>query len=457
MTDADGPTRLDRADTWIDRHAVALFALMTTASAVFIAWLGSGLTYFSDEWAFIEGRSLVDPATWFPPHNEHWSTLPVIVYRLLVETVGLRSYLPYLAIVLALHVACAALVFVLLRRTSGSAIALGGSAIVLVFGSGFENLLWGFQIGFVGSMVLGLAMLAILDGPLSGRRIAAVLGLLVANLMTSGVALTFLAIASIEMLLRPGWRRALPLLAIPAGAYVVWYLAFGSAGIATHRDPFTLDSVMAVPGFVVSGVLGTLASITGLTGVLTTFVVAGVAVVAARRWPAIPVRSVAIGCGIVVQYALIALVRAGVNEAGATYTRYTYLTGILAIVGIGALVGRPRLPERGAGRVLLTAVPVTILALALTLNVAMLVGGRVLFAERAMTTRALVMVGTEPVLPPGVDPGRSLILVPSPESLRAIIARYGSPLDDVLVPWAVEPVTAAALEDARRRAASPSP
>jgi hypothetical protein len=92
-----------------------------------------------------------------------------------------------------------------------------------------------------------------------------------------------------------------------------------------------------------------------------------------------------------------------------------------------------------------------------TLNVAMLIRGRVLFAERAMTTRALAVVGTEPVLPAGVDPGRTLILVHPPESLRAIIARHDSPLDDVLVPWAVEPVTAAALEDARRRAARPSP
>src|ERR1700675_1991519 len=97
----------------------ALFVLAAAVAGPILLWLGAGLTFFSDEWAFIEKRSLGDPSTWFPPHNEHWSTVPVLFYRALVETVGLGSYTPYLALLIALHVLVAGLVFVLVRRSCG--------------------------------------------------------------------------------------------------------------------------------------------------------------------------------------------------------------------------------------------------------------------------------------------------------------------------------------------------
>jgi hypothetical protein len=441
----------------LERHAVALFALAAAASSLLILGLGLGLTFFADEWAFIESRALGDPSTWLVPHYEHWSTLPVIVYTGLLETVGLRSYVPYLAVLLALHVACATLVFVLLRRSSGPIFALGGALVVLVFGTGSENLYWGFQIGFVGSMVLGLTMLAILDGPATSRSIAAIVALLVANLMTSGVGLTFLFIATVELSLRTRWRRATPLLAIPAGVYVAWFLAFGSMGTLTQRGTSTIASVLAIPGVVSAGVVWTLGSITGLTGPLAIAVAAGVLVVAARRGRSVPVRALAVGAGIVVQYALIALAGTGFTEGQAEYSRYTYLTGVLALVGLGALIGRPRLPASGPLRVFMVAASATVLVLALGMNLALLMRGRELFREWAMATRAIVTVALEPTLPPGVDPSRSLILVPSPVSLHRIVATYGSPLDDVLAPWSVEPVSEAALEAARRRVVGPGP
>ena len=333
----------DRVTAWLQRHAVAVFALAAVASSLLIVWLGLGLTFFSDEWAFIERRALGDPSTWLAPHNEHWSTIPIIVYRGLVETVGLRSYVPYLAVLLALHVACATLVFILLRRSSGPIIALGGSVVVLVFGSGFENLYWGFQIGFVGSMVLGLAMLAVLDGPATSRSIAAVVTLLVANLMTSGIGLTFLFIAAVELSLRSGWRRALPLLVLPAGTYLAWYLAFGSMGIRTHGDPFTIEAAVAIPGVVSAGIMWMLGSITGLTGPLAFVVAAGVVVLVARRGRLIPTRFVALAAGIIVQYAIIALAGARAAEGQAYFSRYTYLTGILAVVALGDMLPYSRL------------------------------------------------------------------------------------------------------------------
>ena len=36
------------------------------------------------------------------PHNEHWSTLPILVYRVLWQLFGLRTYVPYQLVALLL-------------------------------------------------------------------------------------------------------------------------------------------------------------------------------------------------------------------------------------------------------------------------------------------------------------------------------------------------------------------
>src|SRR5262245_47511654 len=57
-----------------------------------------------DEWDFIVQRKAGDLGDLFRPHNGHWTTLPILAYRFLYATVGLRTYFPYrfLAIVLYL-------------------------------------------------------------------------------------------------------------------------------------------------------------------------------------------------------------------------------------------------------------------------------------------------------------------------------------------------------------------
>ena len=87
---------------------------------------------------------------------------------------GLSSYMPYLALLALLHVVVVLEVYVLARRAAG---AWSGAVIALIvafFGSGFENLFWAMQIGFVGAIALGLAAMILLDGqPGRGRVIAA--------------------------------------------------------------------------------------------------------------------------------------------------------------------------------------------------------------------------------------------------------------------------------------------
>ena len=447
----------ERAGAAIEHRATAVFIGLAVLASLVILWLGRGLTFFSDEWAFIERRSLGDPATWFAPHNEHWATLPVIVYRALFETVGLGSYFPYLLLVVALHVVVAALVFRLVRRRAGAVIALASSAVVLFFGAGFENLFWGFQIGFLGAMVAGLGAFEVLDGPPGGRRAGGVAALLLVAVATQGVGLFFVVGVTVEMLLRAEWRRWIVALLVPVGAYGAWYVAIGRTGIGAHRDPFSLDSALRVPEFVFSGVGGAAGAITGVGPtvglVVAALIVVWVAWLLVRREPISP-RFVACAGAIVVAYALIALTRAGVTVNQVHYTRYTYVTGILLIVGLAALASPRAAALAGRsrrGRLLTIIGSLVVLELALLWNVSLLVQGRELFVERAALTRALVSAALSQDRPAAADLDRSLILVPSPHSLEQIVAEHGSPVNDWFWGSNVEPLQPELLAEANRR------
>ena len=85
---------------------------------MFLATQVGGLWFFTDEWAFLTGRSLTGSgavAGLFVPHNEHWSTIPVLVYRAPFHLFGLRTYVPNVAITIGLQLATSLLLYLLLR------------------------------------------------------------------------------------------------------------------------------------------------------------------------------------------------------------------------------------------------------------------------------------------------------------------------------------------------------
>jgi hypothetical protein len=59
-----------------------------------------------------------------------------VIYKLLLETVGLTSYLPYLGVLLLFHIATAAGLFVVITRQAGAFLALAMSALFLFLGAG---------------------------------------------------------------------------------------------------------------------------------------------------------------------------------------------------------------------------------------------------------------------------------------------------------------------------------
>jgi hypothetical protein len=309
-------------------------------------------------------------------------------------------------------------------------------------------------------MAFGLGAIAVLDAhPPSRRRGVVAIALLIGGLMSSGVGVTFVIVVGVELVLDRERRRLLPLLAIPIAVYGIWYALIGRTGISTFavfRDPFTLPAVENAPSSIVEGIGNAVGAVVGVGPAiglwvgLVALVACGLLLASDPRGPG-TARFLACLTGIVVQYALIGILRGALVADITNYTRYTYVSAILLIVGGSALLPRLRVVPAVRLRRIALIGGGSLLAVSLIWNGRLLLEGRELFGERAGMTRALVTVGLARPLPAGVDPDRSLVLVPSPASLERIVASYGSPLGDSLAPWSVAAIPPAIAMEALRR------
>jgi hypothetical protein len=435
--------------------AVAVAALGALA---LLLWLGRGLTFFADEWAVMAERS-ISLDSFLQPFNEHWLGVTTVLYRLLLETVGLASYMPYLAVLALLHLVVVAEVYVLGRRATAPTLAAMAAIIIAFFGSGFENLFWAMQIGFVGTIGLGLGAVILLDGRPSPARVVAATGLLTVGMMTSGFGLFMLAFTGLDLLLDPRRRRLVLALLVPASVYLGWYLVYGRSGVATARAPFTLEAILSVPRFVLEGAGTAFGSVVGvgpLLGQVAAVVLAVALLVRLVRRRPIPGRALACFGAILIQYGILGLIRAQLFEGAAEYSRYAYLSGIFALLGILSVIGHRPVPADPRRQLAVTAAVVGVFTLAMVWNVWLLIEGRVLFAARADNTRAAIVVATGD-LPPGVDPDQAELLDRTITRLREIVVEFGSPLKDAVAgdavqspsPSLVERVRASIVEAAR--------
>jgi hypothetical protein len=224
--------------TW--RHA----HLLTLAAGFAVLMVHNRNQWFwGDEWAFVadRGPGLADMHL-LQPHNEHWSTLPLLVYWALLSTVGLASYLPYAAVVVVAHLGLTHLLWrACLRAGARPAIATGVATVFVVLGAGAENLLWAFQMGFVAAVAFGWAAVLLHDhdGPF-GRRDVAGWGASVAALTCSGPALVMVGVATLTVALRRHrWRDTLLTAAVPAVVFLGWWAAEGrhaETGVGTSSE-----------------------------------------------------------------------------------------------------------------------------------------------------------------------------------------------------------------------------
>ena len=235
-----------RDERWAARGFVAIGML---ASLFYLA-IGRRLWFVNDEWDFLARRTIGSFRSLFDSHNGHWCTLPVVVYRVLWWAFGLRTYMPYQVLIIALHFLVAWLLRrVMLRAGVAPWTATATALILVLFGRGASDILWPFQITYVGALVFGLThlLLADHDGPLDRRdRLGLAAG--AAALLCSGVAIALVIVVGIATLIRRGARVA-AVHTVPLGvAYVIWmstmaHGAFTASGTsASNKLRFVLST-----------------------------------------------------------------------------------------------------------------------------------------------------------------------------------------------------------------------
>jgi hypothetical protein len=237
------------------------FASLVGAFA-FWAWLDRGLWFFGDEWDFLITRGLrygpTNPQSIWFPHNEHWSTLPVLLWRGLFSVFHLSSYWPYIVPVFLAQVGVMHLTWRLCRRAGVDAWVAAAAVTLLGFlGAGAEDLTWGFQIGFVGSVLFGLLAFDLLDRPLANQaahRAATFASFaLLASLMCSTIGDAMVLGAAVLAFARRPKREAGRVLALPVVAYALWFVVVGRLGLAESSDHFPLARFTGAPSFVWNG------------------------------------------------------------------------------------------------------------------------------------------------------------------------------------------------------------
>lgn len=312
-----------------------LIACTLIACAVF-GWISRGFQFYHDEWDFVL-HPPSSPGDYFAPHNEHWSTVALLIYQALLHALGMRSHVPFMAAVLAMHAVSVFLLFRLVRRRSGELLALLAALLLLVFGWGADDFLWAFQVGFQGSLVFGLLALDLLDH--DGRSAAPVAAVcLLASVASSGVGLAFVAAALVELLFDPS-RRARAWVAAPAVAgYVAWLSVVGRTAVHPPQGLLTASTIGLLAHYVGFGIGAAGAAVVGggirvgqagayvALAVLLTLV----AIAAAKR---VGSRVLGAAAGLLVLFAGAGLVRAGIAtylEAGSR--RYLYVGAVFVLL-----------------------------------------------------------------------------------------------------------------------------
>jgi hypothetical protein len=339
-----------------------VFAATCLGAIPLLLWYGRGAWFTLDEWDLVALRTAGNLGDLFRPHYQHWFTLPIIEFRVLFQVFGLRTYVPYQLLSILMHIAAAALLFVVMRRAQVFPwLATVYAGAFVLFGSGASDMLNAFQISFVGALVFGLVQLIFADhdGPIDRRDwVGLLFGLLA--LMCSGIAVTMVIVVGIATLLRRNWRVAV-FHTVPLGVvYLVWFAIIGHN--QNQHLPIEHPTVSEVLRFVAVGLraaLGDLGQVPVVPVALAVVLVGGIYVAYRqlgredfRRRAAAPVSLLA---GSIVFLFLTGTGRAGhskfafIATSGPEYareSRYVYLTAAMMLPALAfastALLRRSR-------------------------------------------------------------------------------------------------------------------
>jgi hypothetical protein len=329
--------------------------LVLAAQGAFLIWLVTGLYFvWGDDYDFLLLRGTIPGVgvSWLEPHDDHWMTSVVVIFRVIFHFFGVRTYVPYGVVTVVLHLATALVMFLLVRRLGARPWpSVFAGTFVAFLGAGAQAVLWDTTMGLIGSIFFGFlaVYLGARFGYHSGRLRWSWLPLVV-GLTFSGTGVVAVAFAAAFAWCRTGWRAGLRVLSVPTGVFVLWYISYGRTGakppLADHW------AYLQVPAFVWTGLtsaVGAASGIPGAGGALTVALVLGT-VMAPRHVPA-PLRHLALAglIGAFAQLSLAAITRPMFGIDDFSSGRYAYLTMVfltpavlVGLSGLAPLVKEPR-------------------------------------------------------------------------------------------------------------------
>ncbi len=426
----------ERHSTDPPEWALTAWVLAMAASFLVLLFLARDMTFRSDDWDLVARRSLTDPVGLMRPFNEQWVLIPAVVFRLIFGVVGLSSYLPYVAVLLVLHVTVAEGVRRLVSHAAGYFMGYLAGLVVLFLGSGAENLRWAFQIGMVLSTAAGIWAMYWYARQHSAMVPAAFLLVAVAS---HAIGAVFVGACIVMAVVRRRPRDVI-VFAVPTATFALWLAIWGFPALAERGGTLTAG-LLAVPTFVVTGVATAIGAVFGLhtSAGIVLAAIAGSVLALTRAKPANPLVVAASLAALVAEYALVAISRSDYGLSAVAWSRYTYVAVPLVLIAAAAWVG-PRLTALATrSRIVPGAIAVAAL-LAVALNLRAYVESRADELEYVHRSRAIVAVATWSTATrrPASD-----VHVPDPARLRELVVAYGSPTTDAFVPGVVPPVPAA--------------
>jgi hypothetical protein len=408
-----GGVRVPRART--------LVVLATVATCSALLWLSRMYSFYFDEWTYITAAPDWSLTSFLQPHNEHPAILPQLLYAALLHTVGLRSYVPYMGLLLVAHAANVVLLFELVRRRAGDLVGLGAAMLLLFLGAAWEDLIWAFQVAWLASVAFGLGALLVTP---SRPRLAAVLVL--ASLMFSGIGLFFAVAVTIQQALTDRRRRDLVWLGAVGVAALAWYIAFGR--FAQHPNPPpTAGNLLVDPLYALWGLSQSAAGIIGEGGwVGAPLLVVAAGVVGWRWWRRGPdALAIGVATGLIAFYIVTGLTRAqlGVMQSGAS--RYVYVG---AVMWLPLLADAARnLPWRRTWRPVLVACLFLACFNGTALLVSFAVARNVLMAREQADYAALSYERGDPCLNAAADPDPLVMPFVTPRLYYRAVDYFGDP------------------------------
>lgn len=222
----------------------SLFLAALVLGSLLLLYLQRDIGPWNDEWGFLIGRDGLGFDRLLGDHNGHLMVLPILAFKAIGAIDSPGAMLPLSLLSVALSLTVSGLVFVFVRRRENAWFALMAGVLVLFLGTGWEDIVWSFNIGWLGAIAAGLGALLVFESGDAPRNTLWCGLLLLVAVCCGGIGLIFLFGVATYALWSDSRRRALTVVAVPLGLYALWFLVYG----LDFKHPYNLAEA---PHFVV--------------------------------------------------------------------------------------------------------------------------------------------------------------------------------------------------------------